>query len=195
MSWGASEWSVVVGAASAFATAAAGFMALIAAKWTVEETRKSADSNSQLLKEQIEVQRQELQETRNAALEVERKGKLHAAYTISRLAGLAEMAIHNAMNNTSETDEIRPNFSEDLIRQIEGAYPLQSFLSRNNHINFQILDATVHGQTMKTRERAQQILWHLNELRNALTPVIVGLPLGEGDRSYGSGRASQDAQT
>lgn len=185
MSWGASEWSVVIGATSAFATAAAGFMALLAAKWTVDATRQAALENSRLLKEQIEVQRLELADARAAALEVNRRDKLHAAYTLFKLAGSVEGIVRNAANNWPEQTQVIPHYPADLVRRVEEAYPLQGFLNRDNHIGFQLLDALVHGEQLTSKEHALDVSHRLNALRQALTPVIVGLPHGAGNRAYG----------
>ncbi|MGO7576612.1 hypothetical protein ACC699_17200 [Rhizobium ruizarguesonis] len=181
-----SEWSILVGAASAFATAAAGFMALIAAKWTVDATKQAAAENSRLLKEQIEVQRTELAEARAAAVEVNRRDKLHAAYTLFKLAGSIEGIVRNAANNWTEQNKVTPRYPPDLIKRVEEAYPLQGFLNRDNHIGFQLLDALVHGEQLINKEHALNVSHRLNELRSALTPVIVGLPHGAGNRVYGS---------
>lgn len=187
MTWGASEWSVFVGAIAAVATAGAGIMALIAAKWTVEATRTAADENSRLLKEQIEVQRTELAATQGALLETNRRDKLHAAYTIFKLAGDVQLAVQAALNNTRDPNtSVIPHFSPDLVTKVEAAYHLQSFLNRDNHIHFQVLDAIVHGEAIRNRDHAQNVVTRINELRLALTPAIVGLPHGEGNRVYGS---------
>jgi hypothetical protein len=199
MSWGATEWGIVIGATSAFATAAAGFMALLAAKWTVKATKEAAAENSRLLKQQIDVQQSELAEARAALVEANRRDKLHAAYTLFHLAGAVEGIVRNeAINWPAYQARVTLEFSPELIRRVEDAYPLQGFLNRDNHMGFQLLDALVHGQELTSKEHAINVSHRLNALRLALTPVIVGLPHGDGDRIYGHDgesplRASQDA--
>lgn len=179
-SWGATEWGAI-------ATAAAGVMALIAAWWTVSATRAAAKENALLLKEQIEVQRLELSAAQAALMENNKRDKLRAAYTIFRIAGMVHDIIASAAANSHQASaEVIPHFPPELIAKVEAAYPLQSFLNRENHINFQILDAVVHGERLGNREHAQNIVARLNDLRRALTPAIVGLPNGAGSRVYGS---------
>lgn len=178
--WGATEWGAV-------ATAAAGIMALLAAWWTVSATRQAAAENSRLLKEQIELQRTELVATQAALSESNRRDKLHAAYTIFKLAGDVGAIVSNAAQNSPQgSAEVIPRFPPELIAKVEAAYPLQAFLNRENHIGFQMLDAVVHGERLGSREHAQRTIVRINELRSALTPAIVGLPHGKGDRVYGS---------
>ncbi|NKK76263.1 hypothetical protein [Rhizobium leguminosarum] len=85
MGWGATEWGAIASAAAAIATAAAGYMALVAANRTIKATKEAASENAALLRDQIEVQRQELAEIKSAAIEADRRQKLLAAYSIFRL--------------------------------------------------------------------------------------------------------------
>lgn len=179
MAWGAAEWGAV-------ATAAAGFMALGAAWWTVRATREAAAENSRLLKEQIKIQSDELSELRSATLETYRRDKLHAAYIIYRLAGDTCAIIQNAAEDAGG-GLIIPIFPRELILRLEAAYPLQSFLNRENHILFQYMDAILHGEPVSTPRSAAGAIENLHLLRKAMTPAIVSLPKGNGDRVYGYG--------
>ncbi|MBX4863387.1 hypothetical protein G9X64_16690 [Rhizobium sophorae] len=186
MGWGAAEWGAIASAAAAIATAAAGYMALVAANRTIKATREAASENAALLRDQIEVQRRELAEVKSAAIEADRRQKLLAAYSIFRLTGEVHAVVSFATNNHQGENPIIPHFSDNLIRRVEAAYPLQSYLNRENHIGFQLLDAVVHGETLNNKEQALYIINRLNALRQALTPAIVGLPKGDGSRIYGS---------
>lgn len=177
--WGAAEWGAV-------ATAAAGFMALVAAWWTVQATRQAAAENSRLLKEQIKIQSDELSELRAATLETNRRDKLHAAYTIFKLIAEVQAPLRHAAYNAQGSPVI-VHFPPDLIKKVEDAYPLQSYLNRDNHILFQVMDALVHGEAVNDAQHAGALVTKLDEFRRALTPAIVGLPKGGGSRLYGVG--------
>ncbi|MBZ5760295.1 hypothetical protein LAV84_07000 [Rhizobium sp. VS19-DR104.2] len=178
MSWHAAQWGAV-------ATAAAGFMALGAAWWTVRATREAASENSRLLKQQIEIQQLELAEIKENTAEETRRQKLFAAYTFYKLAADVHKPVSYAVNNFTGMGSIIPRFSPELLRQVQEAYPLQGFLNRDNHVLFQLLDAVAHGEAVRDKGHGLHILDRLNAFRLAMTPAVVGLPKGGGDRTYG----------
>ncbi|EJJ28067.1 hypothetical protein [Rhizobium sp. CF142] len=65
MTWGAAEWSAVGGFVSAAATAVAGYLALYAATKTIKATREASKTSERLLKDQILLQRDELESVRS----------------------------------------------------------------------------------------------------------------------------------
>lgn len=179
--WGAADWSAVASAAAALATAAAGFMALIAAKWTIRATNAAASENAELLRKQIALQQQELEASRAIDLVDLRQDILNTAYTIFSVAGRVGSILEGTQTAAKRGHLAPPLFSPDIRSQVESCYPLAAKLSRENHIHFQAIDALVHGEPVTALEEIENCLSHIHQLRADLTPTIVSLPHRDSD--------------
>jgi hypothetical protein len=177
----AAEWGAVASGAAAVATALAGFLALVAAKWTVDATKKASEKSDAALKAQIEVQREELDVLKGQHREVARRETLYAAYMIFRAAGLLEEHIQKARKDGVLNRPVSP----ETVTRVEACYPLSILLSRENYMIFQLMDAIAHGEQFNNEQHVSTVVERLNELRRSLTPAIVGLPEGTGSRVYG----------
>jgi hypothetical protein len=186
------SWGILAGLDwSAIATLATGLMALGAAYWTIRATRLEGEATNALLRQQIEVQRQELLTLEAEVKERERRDKVTAAYTFFQLAGRVETKLVSLKDEVGQGRHTLPSplFTDrDLILAINAAYPLAALLGRNNHIHFQLLDVVGRGvEQLTSVEHINNLIEGLRKFRGALTPVIVGSPLGAGSRIYSDG--------